>query len=316
MSLKKAISVIMSTYNDSDKLSATIDSVLSQTFTEFEFIIVNDGSPDPGTCPVLENYAVRDERIKIIKKNNQGITRALIDGCNLARGDYIARIDVGDVMLPHRLQLQKEILDQYPDVGFVSCWTEFCAPEWEHLWISRGAPETREPVNLLPESSQEGLAGDIPHHGSVMFRKSFYDQAGGYRWQFYYGQDWDLWYRMAVLGRYFIVPEILYRVRIMADGISMTSANRQRKVARCSMAAFVACRDGLPELPFLEKASRIRPNVKNKREKMKNLEPGFYFIGERLRRNGDRQARKYFYKAIGNDIFSLRSYVRLAQTFI
>lgn len=316
MDIRPVVSVVMSTYNDVDHLSDTIDSVLSQTLTDFEFIIVNDGSPDPDTRPVLEGYAARDPRVKIIDKENQGITRALMNGCNRGRGAYIARIDVGDVMLPRRLQLQKEALDKYPGVGFVSCWTEFCAPEWEHLWVSKGCPEIREPVNLLPENPEEGLIGDIPHHGSVMFRKTFYDQAGGYRWQFYYGQDWDLWYRLAVLGMYYIVPEILYRARIVPHGISMINSRRQRMIAQCSREAFVARMKTEPEASVLEKAAQLRPSRQKNHYKRKNLEPGYYFIGEGLRRNGNKKARKYFIKAIRDNIFSFRSYIRLAQMFL
>jgi glycosyltransferase involved in cell wall biosynthesis len=307
------VSVVMSTYNDADELCITIDSVLSQTFTDFEFIIINDGSPCTETSLILADYAARETRIKVIEKENQGLTMALIEGCNLARGEYIARIDVGDIMASFRLQLQKEVLDKYPDVGFVSSWTEFCAPEWEHLWIAKGAPETPRPVDLLPENPDQGLSGDIPHHGSVMFRKSVYDHAGGYRRQFYYGQDWDLWYRMAQISTYFIVPQVLYRARVLPESISMGNIDRQKKIAEISQDAFSARFKGIDETDFLTKAAEIRPAMKNEKT---NLEPGYYFIGENLRLKDNRKSRKYFIKAIKENLLSIRSWMRLIQSYI
>jgi glycosyltransferase involved in cell wall biosynthesis len=310
-----SISVVMSTYNNGTELRASIDSVLSQTFEGFEFIIINDGSCDLETRPILAEYAGRDSRIKVIEKDNQGLTMALIDGCRLSRGEYIARMDGGDIMTAYRLQLQKEVLDRYPDVGFVSCWTEFCAPEWEHLWVSKGSPESAEPVDLMPEDPGQGMFGDIPHHGSVMFRKSIYEQAGGYRWQFYYGQDWDLWYRMAQLSKYFIVPKVLYKARIFPQSISMGNVKQQKKIAEISKSAFKARMAGQDESPFLSKAAEYRP-VNHKGRKRKNLEAGYYFIAENLRRKNKIHCRKYFLKALDENMLSIRSWIRLIQSFM
>ena len=314
ISTPPVVSVVMSAYDDSDYLSETIDSVLAQTFADFEFIIVNDGSPDPETQPIVDDYAAKDSRIKVVIKGNEGLTRALIDGCNLAQGEYIARIDVGDVMHQKRLHLQKEELDKYPGVGFVSSWTKFCAPEWELMWTNKGESEINKPVNMVPENPNQGISGDIAHHGSVMFRKSTYEKVGGYRWQFYYGQDWDLWYRMAEKSKFYLIPQVLYRVRILPHGISMTRKNRQEQIAECSKGSFVARLRDEDETPYLLRASEIRP-VKEKRKKKNNLEPGYYFIAENLRHRDKRRSRKYFFKALNENLFSIRSWVRLFQTF-
>ncbi|MCU0598935.1 MAG: glycosyltransferase family 2 protein [Desulfobacterales bacterium] len=308
------ISVVMSTCNNGKELRPSIDSVLSQTFEDFEFVIINDGSRDPETRPILAEYAGRDLRVRVIEKENQGITMALIDGCRRAQGSYIARMDAGDIMVPSRLQQQKMVLDQYPDAGFVSCWTEFCAPEWEHLWIAKGKPENATPVDLLPANPEQGLVGDISHHGSVMFRKTVYDSAGGYRWQFYYGQDWDLWYRMAQISKYFIVPQVLYKARIFPQSISMRNVKQQKKMAEMSRSAFIARMGGQDESPFLLKAAEYRP-VKHREMKRNSLEAGYYFIAENLRHNDSRRSRKYFIYAIRENIFSMRSWIRLIQSF-
>jgi len=304
----------MSAYDDSEYLSESIDSVLSQTFADFEFIIINDGSPDPKTQTILDDYAAKDNRVKVICKKNEGLTWALINGCNAATGRYIARVDVGDMMLPKRLQLQKEVLDKYPDVGLVSGWTEYCAPEWESLYIVKEKTTPAGGQNVIPDKGGDNLISGPTSHPSVMFRKSVYEKVGGYRWQFYLGQDWDLWYRMAEKSKFYLIPQALYKVRVFPHGISMTSKARQDKIAECSKGAFAARMRGEDEAPFLSRAVEIRP-AECKSIKKNNLEPGYYFIAENLRHYDKRRSRKYFFLALKENVFSIRAWVRLIQTF-
>jgi glycosyltransferase involved in cell wall biosynthesis len=312
--LPPKITVVMGACNDADKLSGSIDSVLSQTFGDFEFIIVNDGSTEIASRRILDSYLARDSRLRVFHKENEGLTRALIDGCDAARGDYIARIDVGDVMLPERLELQGMVLDRHADVGFVSCWTDFCAPEWEFLWTSKGESEGGKPVDMVKKYHEHEAYEDITHHGSVMFRKSTYEEAGGYRRQFYYGQDWDLWYRMAEKSKFYLIPRVLYRVRIFPTGISMTDKDMQDKIAEYSKRAFFARLKGEDESPYLSRAAAITPRSRKKGNK--SLEPGYYFIAENLRHRDKRLSRKYFYKAIRENMFQIRSWIRLIQTYL
>lgn len=306
------VSVVMATYHDADRLADTIESVLSQTCPDFEFIIVNDGSTDRETINPLSCYEKKDGRIRIIHKKNEGLTKALIDGCRAAAGIYVARIDAGDAMAPERLAKQKQVLDTHGDCMFVSCWTEFCGPEWEPLWLKKLRPVAQKPVGFDPYHP-ESLEGFVPHHGSVMFRKSVYDSVGGYRKEFYYGQDWDLWYRLSETGKYFLVPEVLYRVRLFPESISMTAKSCQDAVHKCSEGAFEARKRGKDEKPWLDRAALIRPTKLNR---PKNIEQGYYFMGEALRRNKDRKCLNYFQKAIRENPLQVRSYIRLAQALI
>ncbi len=310
--MRPKVTVVMGACNGAEQLSGSIDSVLNQTFADFEFIIVNDGSTDVETKRTLDRYSALDSRLKVFHKENEGLTKALIDGCDAARGDYIARIDVGDAMLPERLELQATTLEQHADVGFVSCRTDFCAPEWELMFTAAGESKSNKPINLIRKDHERGVYADITHHGSVMFRKSTYEEAGGYRPQFYYGQDWDLWYRMAEKSKFFLIPRTLYRVRIFPTGISMTDKDLQDKIAECSRGAFFARLNGEDEAPYLSRAAEITP--RSRKTKRKNLEPGYYFIAENLRHRDKPRSRKYFYKAIRENIFSVRSWIRLAQT--
>jgi len=322
MSISK-ISVVMGVFNGADQLPVTLDSVIAQTDPDFEFIIVNDGSTDPTVKTILADYARRNSRIQLITKSNEGLTHALIDGCAAANGKYVARIDVGDIMLPTRLEKQRALLDKHPDVVLVTCWTECCGPEWEHLYTVRttfpGKGDADEWVISFPENGDDRnkLLGPT-HHGSVMFRTDAYRAVGGYRWQFYYGQDWDLWYRLAESGRFAGVQDVLYRCRIFPEGISMQNAERQRRIHACSRGAFLARRKGEDETHFLGDVAAIRPS-KATRRKMPTASSsaaGYYFIGEVLRGNKDNGCRKYYNKAIVSNLFCIKPWVRLVQTYL
>jgi hypothetical protein len=162
-----------------------------------------------------------------------------------------------------------------------------------------------------------GLAGDIPHHGSVMFRKSAYEQAGGYRPDFYYGQDWDLWYRLAEIGNYQVVQETLYRARFFPGSISMTRKQYQDEIALCSKQAFVARRCSQDETPWLRRAWACRPQPSTDIGPSRSgHEPGYYFIGEALRRRGDPRARHYLARAVRLAPGRPRAYVRWLQSWL
>ncbi len=323
MSELPSISVVMGVYNGTGYLPETIESVLCQTEANFEFIIVNDGSTEDEVAHILSSYETRDQRIRTITKPNEGLTKALIDGCAAAKGEFIARIDLGDVMMPERLARQKAVLDAHHEVVLATCWTECCGPEWEHLYTKTGKVTLQAlaeywVTGVIPDHGGDDLLEGPTSHPSVMMRTDSYRKAGGYRPEFYYGQDWDLWYRLADLGKFAGVQEALYRCRIFPDGISMRNAERQRQIHECSRCAFLARCKGEDETSFLEKAMSIRPgkdagNGHLTASSRRQLAAGYYFVGEALRRNGDGRCRKYFMQALCKHPNGLRSWVRLAQ---
>src|SRR5450759_1549651 len=119
MSRNPEVSVVMSVYNGASHLAATLDSILSQEGVKFEFIVVNDGSSDK-TGQILNDYAQRDSRVRIIHQENTGLTRALIRGCDAATGEFIARQDAGDASLPGRLARQLDVFRNNPHVVMTS----------------------------------------------------------------------------------------------------------------------------------------------------------------------------------------------------
>jgi len=275
----------MSVFRNSNMLQDTIESVLSQSFTDFEFLIINDGSECQKVSRALSRYKNSDSRIRIVSKENEGLTKALIDGAHMAQGQYIARIDIGDIMLPNRLEKQLGVLINDKDIVMVSCWTEMLGPDWEALWVSTGKVM----------GQKEGFKHDVSHHGSVMFRTESYREAGGYRWQFYYGQDWDLWYRLFELGRFYIVPEVLYKARISPSSLSMTQKQRQENIAQLSH-ALSQTNDLSSKARILENAAKIRPDSIGELNQRSHA-AGYYFIGKLLLDRKDIKCRKYFRQA-------------------
>lgn len=314
------VSVVMGVRGGGGLLAETLDSVLGQREVALELLVVVDGGlDDRAEADLTVRVHSAQDRLRVLRRPAEGLTRALIAGCDAARGDYIARIDAGDRMAPDRLARQAAILDRYPDCVLTACATAVCGPEWEPLGVTRGRPDGGMPVNLLGTDPEQGLLGDIPHHGSTLFRRAAYLACGGYRADFYYGQDWDLWYRLAERGSYCLLPEVLYSARLFANGISMRKWRQQRRIAECSKGAFVARRKGLDEAPFLQQARAIRPSARGSRfdslGRLWSGGDGAYFIGEALRRSRHPHARRYLLDSIHAAPLQVRAYVRLAQTW-
>jgi len=305
------ISVVMGVYNGADHLCETLDSILAQEGVAFEVIVVNDGSTDQ-SAKILEEYASRDARIRVIEQENQGLTKSLIRGCAEARGKYIARHDVGDTSDPKKLLLQKLALDETTDLAFVSCWTEFCGPHWEFLYLVKGTGLAGSPTCIISETEKNGVIDGPTSHPSVIFRKDYYEKAGGYRAEFYFGQDWDLWYRLAESGKFRTIGQSLYKTRILPHSISASEKARQIALSALSRTALRHRQAGLSEEGVLMRARSIRPK-QPRLSRPSSESAGLYFVGECLRRNGDDRAPAYFKQSIRSSPFLVKAWIRLLQ---
>ena len=307
MSGSPEISIVMSVYNGADQLGDTIDSVLSQQGISLELIVVDDGSTD-GSDVIIASYGVNDPRIRILRQENQGLTRALIKGCDAAKGKYIARQDAGDISLPDRLRLLKAILDRYEDCAFVSSWTSVIGPKDEYLFLRKGKGLAASPIWILSKRSQKWVVIQGPtHHGSVMFRRETYVKAGGYRAAFYYAQDWDLWYRLATFGKFAIVEQSLYQARITPGSISSLNRARQAAYARLSHKAITLRLSGQSDAAIVQEAERLllrKPHAIRRSDQSQAL----YFIGRCLADNNDPRATPYFLSAIVSNPLRLRAW--------
>ncbi|HEX6085689.1 MAG TPA: glycosyltransferase [Thermoanaerobaculia bacterium] len=298
------ISVVMAVYNAAETLRETLDSILAQEDVELEVIVVDDGSMD-GTAAILDSYPA----IRVIRQENRGLTRALIAGCAAARGALIARHDAGDLSHPRRLAVQQRLFDD-PEVLFVSCATQYVGPELEPLWVTR--PSVVAPASIVDLSRRHGLVDGPTHHGSVVFRRDAYERAGGYRAAFYYGQDFDLWYRLAERGKFASTEETLYTARITPGSISSAAKREQETLARLSRGALELRQRGRSEEAILAAAAAVRP-VRAGASRRRHA-AGLYFIGEALRRNGDPRARRYLRESLAAWPLSPRAWLRFLQS--
>ena len=281
------VSVVMPVYNGAAGLPATLDSILAQSMPDFELIAVDDGSTD-ATPSLLAQAAARDARVRVLRQENEGITRALIRGCAAARAELIARHDCGDRSHPQRLERQCARFDD-ADVVLASCFVRALAPGGEHLYTTEADGDDIR--RSLLSDDVDHIRG-LPHHGSAMFRRGAYEAAGGYRPQFYFAQDVDLWIRLVALGRIAVVPEVLYEATAGLGAISSRHRPEQFESARLS----IAIRDGGDAPSLLARAAKIRPSPG--RAGAFSDARALYFIAACLRRNGDRAWRRYAQAAL------------------
>ena len=114
------VSIVMSVYNGEQYLAIAIESILNQTFKDFEFIIINDGSTD-NSLSIMQKYAQGDDRIILIDRKNLGLTKSLNEGIAIARGEFIARMDADDISFPERLSEQVKFLTAHPEIDLIGC---------------------------------------------------------------------------------------------------------------------------------------------------------------------------------------------------
>lgn len=212
------VSVVMSTHNGETHLREATDSILNQTFRDFEFIIVDDGSTD-GTWEILTSYD--DPRISLARnEQNLGLTRSLNKALRRSTGKYVARMDADDVSLPDRLDKQVQFLDANEDVGLVSC--SFVEIDDQGRHISIQTLPTRD-----CDLQERLLTSNCFCHGAAMFRRECLSSVGAYREEFEFAQDYDLWLRMSERYEVANLEEPLYQWRAGGAAVSLTRRSIQ-----------------------------------------------------------------------------------------
>jgi glycosyltransferase involved in cell wall biosynthesis len=213
------ISVIFPAYNAEAYIAEAIESILNQTFTDFELIILNDGSTD-STPDIIKKYADSDRRIVFVdNKKNRGLIAVLNQGLDMARGEYIARMDSDDISLPARFEKQVAYLDQNPDVGVLGTLIHgFGAVEASGIQI---------PVVTVFDLLRQNYIA----HPSVMMRKSIIDKYElRYNPDYKHCEDMELWSRMILLTKFHNIMEVLLMYRISGNNISTQNWNYQQEM--------------------------------------------------------------------------------------
>jgi len=206
------ISIILPVFNGERHLIECIESVLLQSFTNFEFIIVDDASTDD-TSKILSKFAEVDNRIKIIThKVNQKQTAAANTAIKHSKGKYIARMDADDIALPMRFKKQFEFLEKKPAFGLVGSWTDTINETGEILGQWKTASET----GVL---NWNLLFGTSFAHSSVMMRTALVKEVGYY--QSPEAEDYDLWSRLSRVSEVANLPEVLQQKRVWAGQLAL-----------------------------------------------------------------------------------------------
>ena len=215
------ISVIMPAYNAEKYISEAIESILNQTFTDFEFIIINDGSKDD-TAKIVKDYAEKDKRIKFIdNKENQGIVVVLNQGLSLACGEYIARMDSDDISHQDRFEKQVAYMDTHSECGVLS--TAY------HMFGSADKTVIHpEYVGLLTLAK-----GCYVAHPAVMVRKNILDKYElAYSQDFKFVEDYELWSRVIMFTEIHNLTEVLLEYRWHGGNISIEHSKRQSELTK------------------------------------------------------------------------------------
>jgi glycosyltransferase involved in cell wall biosynthesis len=206
------VTVLMPVYNAQAYLSRAIDSILRQTFGEFEFLIIDDGSTDDSAA-ILHSY--RDNRIRIIHQKNQGVAASLRLGVDLARGEYITRMDADDESLPDRLAIQRKALDENP-LGVLAYGLHDLIDEQGNLLRSnQGAGYSDGTAKWLL------LWMNIFTHPTVMMRtQALRTRQINYRNETNGAEDFDLWNRLSLAGTFLFTPKVLLRYRLNPNSVN------------------------------------------------------------------------------------------------
>lgn len=220
------VSVVMSVFNDEAYLAEAVESVLGQTFTDFEFLIVNDGSSD-GSANILQDFAAKDDRVRIIEQDNQGLTKALNRGLAEATGEFIARMDGDDVCELERFEKQIYFLDENPQIVALGTSAIYVDEDGNKMF-KREVPLCHEDIEQAHFLSKGGYI----IHPTAMIRRSSILQIGGYREEFRYAQDYDLWLRLAENGLLQNLEEALLKYRVSRHAITAKKSRQQQDCVR------------------------------------------------------------------------------------
>lgn len=220
------VSVVMAAYNVEAYAAEAVESILGQTFRDFEFLIMDDGSTD-GTFAILRRYADRDPRIRLWSRENRGIVASSNELIDRARGEFLARMDCDDIALPDRFECQVEYLHQHPDCVAVGSQALLIDPEGDPLCIWFKS-RTHEEIDAKLISGDSGQFC----HPTTMLRRQTLIEAGKYNPRFPIASDLDVFLRLAELGQLANIPRVLLKYRAHFESVSHREPRRQMELVR------------------------------------------------------------------------------------
>lgn len=288
-----AVSCLMPVYNGEKYLERAVRSILEQTFTDFEFIIVDDGSRD-ATGSILARLASTDPRLTVLTKPNGGIVDALNFGLSKCRGRYVARMDADDIALPHRFAFQVAYLDRTPGCAIVGGNVVEIDAHDRPVRTDRPRLHLRTSLDVFP------VRVATANHPLAMIRRDVLTAIGGYRSTFPHAEDYDLFLRVARFGTIDNPDEPLLLYRKHEASISVRHLVAQERNAAYAELSAILVHRGLPdpaEQPDLDEANLHR--------QLQRAVPDWLFapyvefrIWRRLRSLDRTQARRYYWRVL------------------
>ncbi len=295
------ITVLMSVFNGAAFLRESIQSILDQTYSDFEFLIIDDGSRDH-SLEIIQS--LKDPRIKLLpNEKNMGLIYSLNRGLTEAKGLYIARHDGDDISLPTRLEKEFQFLETHPKVGVVGSY--FIAINEAGDFLQNFRP----PINN--ESIQQKLLiKNCFAHGTVMFRKNCIEKVGGYRPELKHCEDYDLWLRISEHYELANIPEYLYTWRLNIGAVSVENKLLQNQnVLKAQQMHQTRVKTGNTPIKndnAVNQATQISHTQKNQLQKIK-IEALQYQGSSYLLNNQINRAFEFYKQALAEDSFNIKT---------
>jgi len=223
------VSVVMPVHNAQRYLAEAIESILKQTFTDFEFIIIDDGSTDESAV-IMQDYARRDARVRVHCQPKRGVVCALNKGLSVANAPLIARMDADDVALPARFEKQVEYLVQHPECVMVGTDVLFIDEDGAPIMLQ----EHHRAHHAIDAELLKGIGGAM-RHPAVMGRREAIARCGGYHSYNDTAQDIDLFLRLGEIGQLANIPETLLHYRVHAQSVSQNKQELQSQAVQAAL---------------------------------------------------------------------------------
>ncbi|HEX2683779.1 MAG TPA: glycosyltransferase [Ferruginibacter sp.] len=296
------ITVLMPAYNAAKYIAAAIASVLDQSFTEFELLIINDGSTDD-TEMVIRSF--EDERIRLINQSNLGVAAALNLGLMNANADLVARFDADDICFPSRLEVQYNMMMSHPEYILIGSDAEYINSNGEYVFTCSMPAHNHHEIQQLHFSKCPFI------HSSVMFRKAFILQAGGYNTHAYTFEDHVLWSRVVRIGITCNLQQPLIQVRLNPGSVCIDEKWRTKRFHEIK---YKAIREG----DITEAEGKELQLILKKQDTPKIKEGSYYsLLGKKYTwdNHQPQKARSYLGKAIRIYPGRIESYLVMALSF-
>jgi len=299
------VSVIVGVNRDDGTLLQSIKSILNQTYSHFELIIINDGSSEKVRI-VIED--IIDERIVLINSTKIGLTPALNIALKESKGKYIARHDAGDFSLKDRFFEQIEFLEKNTTVSMCGTWIKETSSSGVDLGITSFPVSDSEIKNNI-------LYQNVFCHGSIMAKKDDIIQLNGYREEFKHSQDYDLWLRLIESFKVANLEKPLYVRIISPNSISFVNKEKQKAYADLARDCYYARKAKEKEpLYRFESINRAQNKIKNQNRIQSSYK---FYCGRRLYSYGNmRLARKYFFNSLSVFPFALKNIIYILITLL